>query len=109
MWQCGSGRSAADVAFLSTERFPEPRPDGYPALAPNLVVEVLSPRDRPGEVLAKVGDWLDAGARLVWVIDPRRLARIYRLDGSETLISEGENLDGETVVPGFSCPLATIL
>ena len=73
------------------------------------MVEVLSPRDRPGEVLAKVGDWLDAGARLVWVIDPRRLARIDRLDGSETLISEGENLDGETVVPGFSCPLATIL
>jgi len=34
---------------------------------------------------------------------------LYRLDGSETLISEGENLDGETVVPGFSCPLATIL
>src|SRR5439155_15064245 len=40
----------------------------------DLVVEVLSHNERPGEVLAKVGDWLDAGARLVWVIDPERPA-----------------------------------
>ena len=101
---------AADVAFLSTERVPDPRPEGYPAMAPDLVVEVLSPRDRAGEVLAKVGDWLEAGAQLVWVIDPRRrLARVYRQDGTESVISDGESLDGEAVVPGFSCPLAAIL
>ena len=101
---------AADVAFLSTERFPDPRPEGYPAMAPDLVVEVLSPRDRPGEVLAKVGDWLEAGARLVWVIDPRRrLARVYRQDGTEALVAEHESLDGEDVVAEFSCLLADIL
>jgi Uma2 family endonuclease len=101
---------AADVAFLTMERFPDPRPEGYPALAPDLVVEVLSPRDRPGEVLAKVGDWLEAGARLVWVIDPRRrLARVYRQDGTEALVAEHESLDGEDVVAGFSCFLADIL
>ena len=61
-------------------------------------------------MLAKVGDWLEAGARLVWVIDPRRrLARVYRQDGTESAISESESLDGEAVVPGFSCPLAAIL
>ena len=101
---------AADVAFLSNDRFPDPRPDGYPALAPDLVVEVLSPSDRPGEVLTKVGDWLEAGARLVWVIDPRRgRARIYRHDGTEAVIADHEVLDGEDVVPGFSCELAAIL
>jgi len=46
----------------------------------------------------------------VWVIDPeRRLARIYRPDGSQTTITDEAILDGEEVLPGFSCPLATIL
>jgi len=101
---------APDVAFLTKERVPDPRPLGYPAMAPDLVVEVLSPRDRPGEVLAKVGDWLEAGARLVWVIDPRRrLARVYRQDGTEAVVAEHESLDGEDVVAGFSCLLVDIL
>jgi Uma2 family endonuclease len=79
-------------------------------MAPDLVVEVLSPRDRPGEVLAKVGDWLEAGALLVWVIDPRRRhARVYRQDGSEAVVTEQDSLDGEDVVPGFTCPLASVL
>ena len=79
-------------------------------MAPDLVVEVLSTDDRPGETLAKVGDWLEAGARLAWVIDPqRRLARIYRADGTESLLAESDALDGEDVLPGFSCPLGSIL
>jgi Uma2 family endonuclease len=101
---------APDVAFISRERLPDPEPLGYPALAPDLVVEVLSPGDRPGETLAKVGDWLNAGSRLVWVVDPgRRVARVYRQDGSETLITERAVLNGEDVVPGFACSLASIL
>jgi Uma2 family endonuclease len=101
---------AADIAFLSRERLPDPRPAGYLALAPDFVVEVLSPRDRPGETLTKIGDWLEGGARLVWVIDPeRRLARVYRQDGTEAVMREDEQLDGEDVLPGFTCRLASIL
>jgi Uma2 family endonuclease len=101
---------APDVAFISKERLPDPPPAGFAELAPDLVVEVLSPDDRPGEVLAKVGDWLVAGSRLVWVVDPkRRLARVYRADGSETLLGDDGVLDGEDVVPGFACPLEGIL
>jgi Uma2 family endonuclease len=78
-------------------------------LAPDLAVEVLSPGDRPGEVLAKVGDYLDAGARLVWVVDPeRRLVRVYRADGTESILMERDTLDGEDVLPRFTCPLAAI-
>ena len=99
-----------DIAFITAERVPGPHTLGFAALGPDLVVEVLSPNDRPGETLAKVGDWLEGGARLVWVIDPeRRLARVYRYDGSETSIPEEEQLDGEDVLPGFSCRLASIL
>ncbi len=101
---------ASDVAFVTRDRMPPLGTIGFPALAPDLVVEVLSPDDRPGEVLAKVADWLNAGTRLVWVIDPeRRLARVYRQDGSEAVVTADGTLDGEDVLPGFSCSLASIL
>ena len=97
-----------DVAFISQSRLPEPEPVGYPA--PDLVVEILSPGDRPGEVLGKVADWLSAGTRLVWVVDPeRRLVRLYRADGTEQIVTADQALQGEDVVPGFGFPLATIL
>ena len=93
---------APDVAFVRKERLPTPEPSGFPDFAPDLAVEVLSPGDRPGEVLSKVADWLTAGTRLVWVIDPeRRIARVFRADGSEASITQGQGLDGEDVIPGF--------
>jgi len=101
---------APDVAFVTSERLPAAVTRGYPALAPDLAVEVLSPGDSPGEVLAKVADWLSAGTSLVWVVDPvRRLARVYRRDGSEVLVASDGALDGEDLLPGFSCPLASVL
>jgi Uma2 family endonuclease len=100
---------AADVAFVSRARVPEPEPTGYAELAPDLVVEVLSPDDRPGKVLAKVGDWLNAGVRLVWVVDPvRREVCTYRADGSESRLRENDSLEGEDVLPGFSCRVKSI-
>ena len=99
-----------DLAFIRTERVPDPQTHGFPVLGPDLVVEVLSPSDRPGAILAKVGDWLEGGARLVWIIDPARcLVRIYRQDGTESVKAENELLDGEDVLPGFSCSGAAIL
>ena len=101
---------APDVAFIRQDRLPSPEPIGFPELGPDLVVEVLSPGDRPGEVLTKVAHWLSAGTALVWVIDPqRRIARVYRADGSEAILTADQPLDGEEVVPGFSCRLDAIL
>jgi Uma2 family endonuclease len=101
---------APDIAFVRRDRLPEPATQGFPDLAPDLVVEVLSPDDRPGDVLAKVADWLTAGTRLVWTVDPqRRLARVYRHDGSETSVTAEGALDGEDALPGFTCSLVSIL
>ena len=100
---------APDVAFISTARLPDPPPHGFAELAPDLAVEVLSPDDRPGAVLAKVADWLNAGARLVWVVDPLRvIARVYRADGSESMLDETDALRGEDLLPGFEYPLSAI-
>jgi Uma2 family endonuclease len=99
-----------DVAFIRRERLPHPSPAGYATIAPDLVVEVLSPHDRPGDTLAKVADWLSAGTKAVWVVDPeRRLARVYRQDGGETIVTADGRLDGEDVLPGFHCPLGSVL
>jgi Uma2 family endonuclease len=101
---------APDLAFLRRERASEIQRRGYAALAPDLVAEIVSPDDRRGELLAKVGDWLDAGVKLVWVIDPARVeAHVHRLDGSLSVIDSAGALDGEDVLPGFSCALSDIL
>ena len=101
---------APDVAFVARERAGAIRARGYAELAPDLLAEILSPDDRPAEVLAKVADWLGTGTTLVWVIDPKRSeARIYRQDGSLSILQEHDSLDGEDVLPGFSCPLRDVL
>jgi Uma2 family endonuclease len=96
---------APDVAFVSTARLPE----GFIHGAPDLAVEVLSPSDNPVEIQQKVSDYLEAGARLVWVLAPQaRAATVYRPDGSARLVREPESLDGEDVLPGLAIPLADL-
>ena len=101
---------APDVAFVTTARLPEGRlPEGFLRGAPDLAVEVLSPSDNPVEVQRKVGDYLEAGARLVWVIAPAaRTATIYRAGNSARLLREGDHLDGEDVLPGLATSLAEL-
>lgn len=99
-----------DIAFIRRERVPHPIPVGFAAFPPDLVIEIRSPRDRPGDILGKVGDWLSAGTQLVWVIDPpHRVAHVYRQDGTQSTITGDDALDGEDVLPGFSCALDAIL
>jgi Uma2 family endonuclease len=100
---------APDLAFVDRTRVAQIPRRGYAALAPDLVAEILSPDDRPGEVLAKAGAWLEAGVRLVWVIDPdRRVASVYRVDSSVMTVSSEAEVDGESVLPGFSFRLSEL-
>jgi Uma2 family endonuclease len=98
---------APDVAFLSYERFPQ-LPDGYGATPPDLVVEVLSPGDRRGEVERKVREWLRFGVGMVWVVDPReRRVRVSTADAT-SLYGAGDTLTGGDVLPGFAAPVAAL-
>lgn len=100
---------APDVAFVSADRADQIPSAGYAKLAPDLAVEILSPDDRPAEVLAKVADWLGAGTRLVWVVDPQRsTVGVYRQDGSLSSLEQNDTLDGEDVLPGFTCPVGSL-
>ena len=101
---------APDVAYLRMDRVPTEECVGFDEVAPDLVVEVLSPGDRTRMVQAKIADWLRAGTLLVWVIDPRRrVAKVHRANGSTAALGENGMLDGEDVLPGFRASLSRLL
>lgn len=100
---------APDVAFIAAARAERIPSRGYAELAPDIVAEVLSPDDTAAEVLAKVADWLAAGTKLVWVVDPQRSeVRVYRADGGLSILGSDQSLDGEDALPGFRCPVSQI-
>jgi Uma2 family endonuclease len=70
---------APDLAFVRRERIPEAGvPRGFWPGAPDLAVEVISPGDTYTEVEEKVNDWLNAGTRMVLVLNPRtRTVTVY--------------------------------
>ncbi len=100
-----------DVAFMRADRVPpDDELDGFGDLSPDLAVEVLSPRDRPGRVQAKVGDYLRTGVRLVWVVDPRaRTVVVHVPDRPPHRHTAADRLDGGDVLPGFSYSVGELL
>ena len=107
----GGNVRSPDVSFVARGRFPgDTPPDDFGDLAPDLAVEVLSPSERPRHVLDKVGEYLEAGVRMVWIIDPRKAkAIVYRSLSDVTELQGGDALDGGEVLPGFRCPLRDVL
>lgn len=100
-----------DVSFVRAERLPGGvAPEGFGEFAPDLAVEIVSPGDTMTTIERKAQLYLSHGARLVWVINPK-LARatIYRPDGSARVLHGEDALDGESVLPGFTCRLADLL
>ena len=96
----------ADVSFLRLQRLSSEQAleEGHIPIAPDLVVEVVSPKDLYYEVEEKVNEWLGAGVRLLWVVNPRtRQVRVYRANGSDVILRENDELSGEDVVTGFRC------
>ena len=94
---------APDVAFLRAGR---EIGDGFVEGAPDLAVEVLSPGDRAGYVREKVAEWLEAGARLVWVIGPgARTVAVHAGAAPERVLRDTDTLGGGAVLPGFALDL----
>jgi Uma2 family endonuclease len=106
----GGNVRSPDASFVSNARVPQPVPDDFADVVPDLVVEVLSPSERPGATAAKVAEYLDAGVRLVWTVDPRvRTAVIHAPERAPQVLDESGSLEGEDVLPGFRCALRDVL
>jgi Uma2 family endonuclease len=101
---------APDVAFVAAERVAEgDARDHFSRLAPDLAVEVLSPSDSLRETREKVGMYLEAGARLVWLVDPmEQTVMVFRPDAETETLDVTMTIDGGDVLPGFSAPVAAM-
>lgn len=100
-----------DVSFISWDRLPDRciPTEALPNLTPDLAVEILSEGNTPAEMERKLRDYFLSGTRLVWYIDPqRRTVRVYSCAEQCIELSEQQTLDGGTVLPGFSLPLAQL-
>ena len=100
---------APDVGFVCRRRIPSTPVKGFFSGAPDLAIEVLSPGDRAGKVLAKVQDWLSAGCRLVWLVDPaNQTVSVYDDKNRTATLDKSDELTGGDVLPGFRVSVAEI-
>ena len=99
-----------DVSFVSRERIPTSGlPEGFWPGAPDLAIEIASPHDRAEDVRAKVGEYLDAGTRTVWVLWPRdRAVTVYRSGGHVQELGPDNELNGGDLLPGFRATVADL-
>ncbi|MBM4040237.1 MAG: Uma2 family endonuclease [Planctomycetes bacterium] len=99
-----------DIAFISAEHVAaEPLGEGFREGAPDLAIEVISPGQALREVHEKALAWLDAGAALVWVVNPAaRTVKVYRSRTDTETLSAADELDGGALLPGFRCCIADL-
>jgi Uma2 family endonuclease len=109
-------RRSPDVAWVKSDRWnalsPEQQ-DGFPPLAPDFVIELVSPSDlqsqRYEDLQAKMVEYLDNGAQLGWLIDlERQRVEIYRPGRDPEILESPQTLSGETVLPGFELDLSSM-
>ena len=97
-----------DLAFVQRAHVPL-EANSYPKVAPDLVVEVISPSQTGPSIAEKTSLYLTAGVRLIWVVDPAwRTVHVHHPDGTEVLLFDEDVIDGEDVLPGFRLPVAQL-
>jgi Uma2 family endonuclease len=100
---------AADLSLVLAERGLDEDQGGFLLGAPDLVAEVLSPGNRRGEIDAKTREWLDAGCKIVWIVDPdRRTITIHSSNSEPQTLGAGDVLTAPTLMPGFALPVAKV-
>ena len=100
----------ADAAFVSHGRLATIENfDKFCPFAPDLAVEVMSPSNTAREMEEKVALYFGAGARAVWVFNPRkRTTAVYTSPTGVRVLNEDDTLDGGEVLPGFKLDLSEL-
>lgn len=99
-----------DVGVIRAEREPTGRgTDGWLEGAPDVAVEVLGDDQTTSELLKKALEYLSAGSKMVWLVDPdaRQVVVVTPPDRIRVL-GPGETLEGADVLPGFAHPVADL-
>lgn len=101
---------APDAAFVRAERLPPPRERvGFLKLAPDVAVEIISPSDRRGAVRRKIAAYLRYGTPVVVEVEPRRrTVTVHRPHQAPVVLTSGDILIIEDILPGFRLPVVTL-
>ena len=100
---------AADVAFISNERLAQVKSKSYLDVAPELVVEILSPDDAWSDLMEKLDEYFACGVKVVWVADPRtQQVYVYHAVTSVERFTAKDTLIGGDMLPGFSVPVVEL-
>jgi len=107
-FQIGESGRKPDVAFVSQARIPENIRQASP-IPPDLAIEVVSPSDKVYDVQEKALEYLDAGTRMVWVIEPiAKTVTVYCSPNDIKTLTVNDILTGEDVVEGFQCAVSEV-
>ncbi|MCY3708112.1 MAG: Uma2 family endonuclease [Caldilineaceae bacterium] len=99
----------ADLAFWSHAKLPDGPPAGFVEVAPDLVVEILSPTDRWPDVHQKIDDYLAIGVDTLWIVDPEEeTVFVYRSAAQRTALRSGDTLAGTGPLTGFTLPVSEL-
>jgi Uma2 family endonuclease len=106
-------RRSADAAWLAASKYRQilaARPAMmFPVVAPDFVIELMSPSDRRRPSEEKMAEWIDAGVALGWLIDPfNKTVDIFRADGSRQTVLKPESIHGEGPLSSFTLHLTRI-
>jgi Uma2 family endonuclease len=99
-----------DIAFIRQDRFASLYREGFVHGTPDLVIEVLSPADRSGEMREKLDDYFRVGVPIVVVVDPRKRSATVHRGSAEPVVLHGDDavLEIADLLPGFRCTLGEI-
>ena len=97
-----------DLSFIASARVPTDQARFLP-LAPDLAIEIVSPSNTPGEIERKIGIYMQAGTRMVWVVYPRQRQVVAHTPGeAPRVFTDSDELPGGEVLPGLALPIAGI-
>lgn len=101
-----------DVSYITSQSWPIDRPiprgDAW-QFAPDLAIEIVSPRNYSEDVIGKVNEYFQAGSKQVWVIWPReRKFYIYLSPDAIRCLKPTDHLEGGDLLPGFRLSMAEL-
>ena len=103
------GNRSPDVAWIKKERWDALTPEQkrkFPPIAPDFVIELRSATDDLKTLREKMVEYMDAGVKLGWLINPQQQqVEIYRLGKEVELRNLPTTLLGEDILLGFSLSL----
>lgn len=106
------GDRSPDLAWIRQDRWDALTPsqrEKFPPIAPDFVMELMSPSDGLTESQAKMQEYWQSGVCLGWLIDRKqRQVWIYRSDAIPERLDDPEKLSGENILPGFQLNMALV-